>query len=300
MHIRGFVLNLAHASERRERIGRHLASLPLPGRYQFVAAQMGSSDPGQRGQLSRGEDGLWRSCLAVLREACSSSEAFDCIHILEDDAVLSQEFCAWAQEVRLDQVSDNAVIFTDMFVEATLFAQLQPEASAAIAIPTIKLLAGQHYSGCTASWLVPRPQLEQLLDLLTQAYQKPLHQKLPLDIAIRKCLEDSDFEGAITLPFLSSIHLNDQHRSTIQDQRQPLVEATTCYNAILRRRLSFCRDENDYTELGSLLSTLLKEGKMDSWLVRLSLELESKKAFRYIHDPRLLHLPQNPQAERPG
>lgn len=300
MHIRGFVLNLAHASERRKRIGRHLASLTLPGRYQFVEAIKGSSDHSQRGQLSRGEDGLWRSCLALLKKACSAPEPFDCIHLLEDDAVLSQEFCAWATKTQIGDVADNAVIFTDMFIEATLFAQLQPEAAKAFAKPEIKMLAGHHYSGCTASWLVPRPQLQHLLNTLEQAYQKPAHEKLPLDISILKCLQAGDLEGAITFPFLSSIHLKDQHQSSIQDQRQPVIAASSCYNALLRRRLSFCREDADYSELGNLLYNLLKGERMDNFLAHLSLELQSRKAFRYIHDPRLLHLPHNPQAEGLG
>lgn len=297
MHIRGFVLNLASASARRERIRNHLSNLPLPGRYELVQAQVGSTDANQRGQLTRGEDGLWRSCLAVLAKVANLAEPIDCIHLLEDDAVISREFCGWAKRVQIDQLAENTVIFTDMFVESTLFAQLQPEAAKAFAQQTIQLLAGQHYSGCTASWLIPHRQIECLRAALTQAYHQPADQRLPLDIAIRQLLQEKRLEGAVTFPFLTSIELHEQGQSSIQDQRQPQVEASNRFNALLRRRLSFCRETNDYASLGNLLTTLFNDATMEPWLAQLALDLHHRKVFRYIHDPRLLHLPNNPQAE---
>jgi GR25 family glycosyltransferase involved in LPS biosynthesis len=312
MKVRGFVLNLASAAQRRDRITSHLAQMALPGRYDIIEARLGNSDKQHRGQLSVGEDGLWQSCLALLEQALAENLAVDYIHILEDDCILSTQFCAWAHRIVADKMPPHALLFTDMFVEATLFAQLQPHAAAAFAEQRVQVMPGVHYSGCTASWLIPLAMLQPLLAHLREAYQRPGHEKLPLDIQLRDSIHARALDAGVTFPFLTSIDLNDQASSSIQNQKQASVAATNHFNAMLRKRLSYCRDDSDFTDLGPTLCQILNPSSKtikqeessrlnnDQWLKQLALELDEKRMFRYSFDQRLLHQPGNPQAEALG
>ena len=275
--LRGFCINLPEQEQRRQRLLAHLQGLPLPG-----------------------EDGLWRSVLALLEQVCSDDSlgGVDLLHIVEDDAELSPHFCRWIAD--LDPAACPALpdlLFTDMYTGPTVFPRRQAFFEAAFAANEVRWLDGSEYTGCTTSWLVPVGRLALVQQQLRQAYDTP--QRIPIDNLVRRLLIDGALRGAVSAPFLTSIDLASQVVSAIQDRSDRAVAVTSRLADLLRRHLSVLRDPSDLEVLWPLLAELLTPSQLSQHLGALIDAVQQHKGFRYSYDPRLLDQPGNQQASRP-
>ena len=297
MRIQGYVLNLPSCEQRRERIRQQLRSLPLPGHYAIVNAQTGSEDPNLRGILSTGEDGLWRSVLALLKRCQQQRIEADYLHILEDDSTISKQFCHWAKTFQPTPEQRGAVVFTDMFIDVSYFKECLPKAQQLIPQSSHGWFNGEHYTGCTSSWLIPLSELARISGLLQKAFSAPANNRLPLDHCLRQLIHAKQLHALVIFPFLTSVNLDHQLSSSIQTMPSGAVQATNLFNTILRRHLSYCRNADDLQIIGPILSQLLNDQQLDDWLVSLANQLDEQRAFRYLRDPRLLEMHGNPQAE---
>lgn len=296
MHIFGRIISLANATGRRDRIKRHLNDLNLTESYRIFDALPGDKNSYQSKHLKPGEDGLWQSILAVLKDASESDESFSYVHILEDDIQLSPQFHVWLSRFEQQKRSTHDIIFTDMFVEYTIFRELIDARNTWILDQQIGLLKGASYSGCTASWLIPKGSLSKVLSLLEQHYHRSSSNPLPLDHAIREMVADQSICVGVAFPFPTTVHIEDQLKSSIQPNENPAVLATSIFNTILRRRLSCCDHASDLKLLGPLLEGLMGEVDMNNLLRTILSSTVLPKKLRYELDHRLLHLPDNPQA----
>lgn len=298
--VRGFCLNLPQQQQRRERLQRHLAGLGLPGPYTLFAARRGAVDPVERRGLSLGEDGLWRSVLDLLTQL-TSGEALagvDLIHLVEDDVELSPEFCRWVADLDFAGLpQDLDLLFTDMYMGPAVFSRRWSFFESAFAENRMHWLAGSEYTGCTSSWIIPVARLPRVLRLLRQGFDRP--QRIPIDNQLRQCLQEGLLQGAISVPFLTSIDLASQAVSAIQDQSDRAVVATARVADLLRRRLSVLRDGCELEALLPLLADLVSPAQLSAHLGVLVEAIQQDKGFQYRVDPRLFDQPGNPQAKRP-
>jgi hypothetical protein len=290
----GRVISLPVAKARQARLASHLQSLGIHKHYSFFPALRGSVEPDERRGLSPGEDGLWKSVLAVLSEPLSGA---DYLHILEDDAELSHQFWRWLQR-QPQHNSEIHLLFTDMYAGPTLYPALLARAQQARQDNQIQWLAGQAYTGCTTSWLIPQQQVSTVRRALEDAYHNSAA-RIPLDNQLRRLVLSGELKAAISLPFLTSINLAEQTSSSIQQDEPAAVQATRLLGALLRRRLSVLQQPDDLQPLGSLLATLLDSATLDQWLATgLIPALQHHQALRYRFDARLLAEPDNGQAKR--
>lgn len=295
--VRGFCLNLPEQRQRRERLLRHLAGLELPGPYVLFAAQRGEVDPAARCGLSPGEDGLWRSVLALLTQLTQDPAlAFvDLVHIVEDDVELSPAFCQWVADLDPEGLPpDLDLLFTDMYMGPTVFPLRAAFFEGAFAENRMRWLAGSEYTGCTSSWLIRVGCLSRVLQLLRQAFERP--RRIPIDNQLRQYLVGGQLQGAVSVPFLTSIDLESQAVSAIQDQSDRAVAATARVADLLRRRLSVLRDGRELEQLLPLLAELRTPAQLSAQLGGLVEAVQQDRGFRYRFDERLLDQPGNPQA----
>jgi GR25 family glycosyltransferase involved in LPS biosynthesis len=298
--VRGFCINLPAQQRRRERVLQHLQSLELPGRYQLFEARCGDPDPAPRRGLSRGEDGLWRSVLALLEQLLQPGalEDVDLVHILEDDVELSPQFCRWLGALDLSALRDDLdLLFTDMYAGPTVFPNRHAFFEDAFATNQLRWLAGNEYTGCTSSWLIPAGRLQRVQALLQGAYAQP--RPIPIDNLLRQLLLAGELQGVISVPFLTSIDLQSQALSAIQDQSEQAVAVTARVADRLRRHLSVLRQPDDLADLLPLLAQLLPAERLSAHLGQLVAAVQAERGFKYSYDPRLLDQAGNPQANSP-
>jgi GR25 family glycosyltransferase involved in LPS biosynthesis len=293
--IRGYVINLLEAAERRGRMAQQLTDLELLPHYRLFEAKRGSSSEESRRGLSQGEDGLWRSVLALLRSA--PLDEADYLHILEDDAVLTQAFCNWITKLSRDSPK-HQIWFTDMYAGASVYPSLYALVKKTRANEAQAWMGGKGYTGCTSSWLIHRDHIQKVHNELAYAYNN-LEKRIPIDNLLRRLLQEGKLTAQISIPFLTSIHLDEQQQSSIQTQETIAVQATRVFGAILRRRLSHAQSPEDARLLGPTLAQLLPEEEINEWLAQDLIDnLKQRKALRYRYDPRLLEEKGNPQALR--
>jgi len=298
MKLLGQVISLPSAEIRRKRISRHLHELDLPGTYNIVNACSGDNDYRSHGGLNAGEDGLWRSVLSILKANTEISKAHQFLHVLEDDAELSSRFCSWARELP-NHFYEYDIIFTDMFVENTIFHALLGSYKQCAPREQIGRLRGSTYSGCTASWLIPSRSIPKVYSALNQEYYNNSNNggRLPLDHALRRLIADKVLNACITFPFPTSICIEGQIDSSIQNNGNNAIMATNILNTILRRRLSYCDYRQDLRILGPVMEQLVGDSGMNALLDSILRNTDLTRRLRYHRDTRLLDMPNNPQAE---
>jgi hypothetical protein len=291
--VRGYIINLPEAEERRQRLQRHLHQLGIASHYQWFTAQRGARSSDERRGLSPGEDGLWRSVLLLLEQAELGSASY--LHIVEDDAELSGAFWQWL--CALDaQAPLEQILFTDMYAGASVYPGLLKALQRLRQQKGQGWLGSKAYTGCTTSWLIHRDHLAQVRQVLLKAYSQD-EARIPIDNFLRRLLQSGQLRARVSLPFLTSIHLGEQRGSSIQLEETRAIQCTRMLGALLRRRLSVLHTADDLKDLGPLLEALLGADATDEWMAHQLLPaLQQRKALRYRLDPRLQHEVGNPQA----
>jgi GR25 family glycosyltransferase involved in LPS biosynthesis len=232
--LQGLYINLPEARQRRVAMEQQLEALGLSGsHHRFEACTATAAEARERG-IRRGDLGLWRSHLGVLRQLLASgAEAHAVLHVLEDDAVLQADLSEqvrrlWQQEPPWD------VLFTESFVTAELYQKMLAQLKARPSTDELLVLQGGWYLACTSSYLVSAQGAGRLLELLEREFRKP--QLEPIDMAIRRLIRSGALRAGITLPFLTTIQLDPQ--SFVQEEgRSAAVRRSQNLDLFLRRFL---------------------------------------------------------------
>src|SRR6185436_13255833 len=169
----GVYINLDRSLERRGRLEAQLAEFGIANRYARFAAVDGARMPPDNAQLRVGERGAFHSHFRALDE---TRRRGGCIHILEDDALLSEHVRPLIDEaIAANVFSRYDLLFTDMMVGCHLgmlkflkaaFDRVTVSPSRLLRLQDMQLidLTQQNFS-CLTSYVVGAEAAEKLLAL---------------------------------------------------------------------------------------------------------------------------------------
>jgi GR25 family glycosyltransferase involved in LPS biosynthesis len=236
-HIKGFYINLASQVDRDQAMRFQLDRLGLVDVYQrFDAVGASLAEAQSMGLKSAGELGLWRSTLSLLQSLEDQSLPLtSLIHILEDDAVLGDQWAFHLASTLPALVAEPSVdfdlLFTDVFLTPSLARRLR-ELDRLRLPDELFFLDGGLYLACASSYLLPASSLKPLRSLLLQAFEcRPLQ---PFDMVIRDLMLTNQLRLLIAYPFLTTIASGAD--SAIQTTRASSVSLRMELDILLRRQ----------------------------------------------------------------
>jgi len=210
----GIFINLDRDTRRRLNMERQLAAYNVADKYIRFAAIDGASLEPPPGSITRKELACIQSHYAALEQAKAHGTY---VHVLEDDAVLSQFLPYAIEKIQTERSLDQYdIIFTDTLfplrVEELnylrrLFQRLCP--GSAPAKLTIIEISGVYAAGCT-SYVIGPHALDRVLAVYRQALETAA---MPLDFAIRQQARAGRLKLGCVFPFVTTITLDDDSSS---------------------------------------------------------------------------------------
>jgi len=214
----GIFINLDRDTRRRLNMERQLAAYNVADKYIRFAAIDGASLEPPPGSITRKELACIQSHYAALEHAKAHGTY---VHVLEDDAVLSQFLPYAIEKIQTERSLDQYdIIFTETLfplrVEELnycrrLFQRLCP--GSAPAKLTIFDISGVYAAGCT-SYVIGPHALDRVLAVYRQALETAA---MPLDLAIRQEARAGRLKLGCVFPFVTTITLDDDS-SAIDDR----------------------------------------------------------------------------------
>ena len=248
VNFEGFFINLESCKERRESLLKHLQaqgfSLEAYSRFAAIAP----SDPREHerfGLSSRGELGIWRTTIALMR-AIDSVPGPPVVHCMEDDA----RFCAAAPGVIKSLVGlmrptqSNLppldLIFLDSFLDVSrleaLLERLPQEQKTSVEPLTavVEFLPAHAYLASLTSFLVARSSAGLIAELLSRAMQN-LRPLPPVDLALRGLLRAGALRALICMPPLGAPSWESGFVSTIQSAANQSRQRSQVAHILMRQ-----------------------------------------------------------------
>src|SRR5262245_22072988 len=189
---RGIFINLDRETERRQRIEKQLATYNLKEHYVRFPAVDGASLEPKQGSISRGELACFKSHYLALEQGRMHGNA---VHILEDDAILSQFVLPMISRMQLTGILDQFdILFTEMILSLNvwLLKQLKeqldlsnPGRFSSASTPNFATFdISRIYASGTTSYVVGANNIDRVLAV----YRKGLETGPPsaLDLFIRE------------------------------------------------------------------------------------------------------------------
>ena len=297
----GCFINLQAQVKRRQRMESQLGELPWARGYRrFPAHSATAAEAAALGLASAGELGIWRSVMALLAEWLAGHPGEGALlHVLEDDAVLHPQLAAGAAAVFAVR-PELQVLFTEAFLTPELYLALlaDRERLQEPAPPRLGVVGGGYYLACLSSWVLTpagaRSLLGDLQLLLASAsgasaeglaaealpiWQAARAKLPPLDLAVRGLIRLGRLRAGLTLPFLSTITIEDDSAIQAGDsqlrraQRLDLAlrrmlyagDASVHPSAVWGETLAWARQTFSEAEQRELLGVCLWHGKARGW-----------------------------------
>jgi GR25 family glycosyltransferase involved in LPS biosynthesis len=249
----GVYINLDRSAGRREQMEAQLARLGLKDRYARFPAADGSALNVPRSTLRPGELGCFVSHYRVLQEARGLGK---CVHILEDDAVLSEHVRPVIEDAAAAGPFERFdILFTDTLVSLHLgMLKGLKAAFDATALPPVRPLRladlqvidlAQQNFACTTSLVVGVNSIERVVGL----YRAELDRgpTRPVDLFIRDCLQAGTLRAACLFPFVTSFDLKEVAATTIAGGAGQAANPSVAVLAVLRY-LFFVGRDLDYAK----------------------------------------------------
>lgn len=301
--IRGRYINLSESGARRAKIEKQLHDLQLENNYERFDAIRGEAQEAKERGLKAGELGLWKSWLGILKEEKNRKEEQSrFLHIIEDDCKLTNYL------YKLIKADDNLeerfdILATDMYVNPSIYETLINTCKDCIDNKTINYV-NNIYTGCTSSMLIHQTKIEKVYSILENEYIKK-ERLIPLDNYLRRCNKNNELKIVATLPFLTSIQLEELEDSTIQsynDQHKAII-LTQKLCGLLRQELCITENKKSlkvfieiYKKLKAEIRNEHDKRKEDEIFISLILERMAKEELlRYRIYPGLIQESDNPQ-----
>jgi GR25 family glycosyltransferase involved in LPS biosynthesis len=200
----GFFINLAKNSSRRAALVAGLEAMGATQRYQRFEAVDGFAVAAQyETKLDPGNLGCWLSHIGLLQaNRCPAQH----LHVIEDDTILAHDSVPIFDRLLplADQRGKWDLIFTDIVVPSDLsvFRQFTEKLQLFAATGKITLTSLQRISFAgTSSFFVNRNSVEKLCGLMADQWNTGL----PIDIYIRKLVQEGRLNAFVTLPFLTTV-----------------------------------------------------------------------------------------------
>jgi GR25 family glycosyltransferase involved in LPS biosynthesis len=212
----GVYINLDRSLDRRQKIEKQLADYNLTEKYARLPAIDGAPLESSQGTITPSEAACFQSHYRALERAKAHGT---CVHILEDDAILSQFVPSVIDRMQssgnLDQFD---IVFTETLVPLNpliliqcmrQFEELSPAAEPRFTIFNISAL----YNSGTSSYVVGAHAIDRVL----AAYYRGLEAgpDLPLDIFIRQEARASKLRLGCIFPFITTVPLMEDADSTL-------------------------------------------------------------------------------------
>jgi GR25 family glycosyltransferase involved in LPS biosynthesis len=240
----GRFINLDRATGRRDRLQEEFARFGFTGVYDRFPAVDGQTIP-RRGKLTRGDLGIFRSHIDILKTA---GKADQFRHVIEDD-VLFSEFTApvLAYGLSRNLFRDLDIVFLDIAPRPDLgtIKSLKTISDKAFAKPRSELapsdfrivdVARLNYYGA-ASYLVNPRSVGRLVSLYEAEWNAG--PRMAVDFFLRQEIAAGRLRGGCVLPFVTTVELEE----TVRTQSGRSDSATTPYAfGLLRQSFYAGRD----------------------------------------------------------
>jgi GR25 family glycosyltransferase involved in LPS biosynthesis len=248
----GIYINLDRSPERRGQIEEELRNCNLLDRYIRLPASDGTLLPSSGAPLKPGEIGCFHSHYRALLHAQHDRRL---VHILEDDALLSEHVEGFAANATVAGLFDNFdIIFTETYVHANPFTlrflkegidsafTRQGELRADFGVRLFGLAMME--LTCTSSYFVAPNSINRVLAVLkTELDAGP---RMPLDLCLRAAADDGALKIACTMPFLTSVRLESIIGSTIASPHERAAGLDLALQSLLRYSFFVKRDLQGY------------------------------------------------------
>ena len=242
----GVYINLDRSTEPRAAIERQLDHFGLSPFYARFAAIDGAALNSDRSTIKPGETGCFHSHYRALMSARPRGM---CVHMIEDDAVLSPSVRPVIEQAIAQNVFDQFdVLFTDTFVAPHLgmlkFLKSSFDglpATRPLALNDLKVvnLASQNFA-CTTSFVVGAKGIDRVLALYQQ--ELALGPRAPLDLFLRGAVNAGQLRAGCLFPFVTSFDLDEVARSTLDERSEKTERPSVMVLAALRYSFFVDRD----------------------------------------------------------
>jgi len=235
----GLYINLDRSADRRAAVERQLSELNLSSRYSRFPAVDGLQVDTSQSPLRPGEVGLFLSHCRALESARGRGLS---VHVLEDDAVLSEHVAPVLNDiVASDLFQRYDIIFTEMMIHAHfgflrnvkgLFDMLAPFPRPS-RLEHLRLidLSDAFYAGSQSYLVGPRS-----IDKVISVYREELARgpTLPIDMFLQQQALAGRLRAACLFPFITSCRLEEIMASTIGHDTSPRAYPSEMVMAVLR------------------------------------------------------------------
>ena len=304
--LKGKYINLKESTQRMKQLKANLKEIGLEEEYERFEATRGDEKEANNKGLSRGEYGLWKSWLSLLEKETNSHEDYDYLHILEDDAIVTKELKKLKDRINKNQGGFD-ILFTDMYTNPSVYKALHKRAHSNKSRGTIEIIYDL-YTGCTSSCIIDKNKVENVYTKLS-SYFNENEKVLPLDNAILRLSNQKILDVASTMPFVTSITVDDISASTIQvyTKLPEPVSITQRFCSILRQELSTIEEsERTPRELLDLILKIIefeekqeeRENQRISLINTICNFADRNEILKYKYHARLKGEKNNPQRNR--
>jgi GR25 family glycosyltransferase involved in LPS biosynthesis len=245
---RGVYINLDRSQDRRAAVEAQLSSLKVLDRYTRIPALSGADLESKSSILKPGQLGCFRSHYKALSEMRGAQS---CIHVLEDDSVLSEFLPAVIEAEEQKGTFDKFdIVFTETFVGYNAYTLSQfkeltdplvscgPKPAFTVADISSAFMAG------TTSYLVGPRRLDRVLS----SYRRGLDAGpgLPIDLFIKQEASQGNLRIGCVFPFITTIRL--EWDSVINTSEPDAEILSRLASAVLRYSFFVNRDFDNYAK----------------------------------------------------
>jgi GR25 family glycosyltransferase involved in LPS biosynthesis len=270
---RGLYINLDRHADRRSAIEEELRKFGIADRYRRFPAVDGSMLKLPPDGVAPGAAGCFWSHYRALEQ---NKAANACIHVLEDDAILSRYVGRTIENgCREGQFDGYDIVFTEMFVgynawnlrdfkqfhDSLLAQRPSTDHDPIFSVADISSV----YLACTSSYIVAPHAIEHV----AATFKRGLDQgpRVPIDVFMRQEALEGRLKLGCIFPFTTTIRLDQIYKSTINTFDNATESLSILATALLRYSFFVDRD----------LDTLAKP-----WMDAITAKRKERKADRHL------------------
>ncbi len=238
----GLYINLDRSPERRHNFEKQLAELGIEDRYVRFSGVDGKTLNLPSGSLKPGEVGVFLSHHRALEQARGLGK---CVHILEDDALLSEHVVPVIEDTVAANLFEQYHIGFMKSLKSQ-FDKIEMPPPHPLRLNQLQIIdLSKVFHAAFQSYVVGAKSVERLLALYRQEIAGGI--KTPVDIFIQQQVLAGRLRAACVFPFITSFRLEDVVTSTIADQGERIGQPTIMVMAVLRY-LFFLGCDLDYAK----------------------------------------------------
>lgn len=300
--IKGYYINLESSTERREILVENLKACGVERNYQRFDAIKGDPIEASQLKLKAGELGLWKSWISLLNyEIKNPDKDYHYLHFIEDDVIMDEK-TANALKICCMHNGDFDILFTDMYVNPSVHIQMGKYCKTLMQKEKVTI-EKNIYTGCTSSAIIRKDRIQKIYNKLVRHISSN-EKKIPIDNYIRRLMNNKELSIGTTVPFITSVRLDQIQNSTIQQTKlnHKAISISQALCTLMRRDLSYIRNPEDmYMQAGKYIKALednaakKQSDKENDMIDMISKHCLDNKLMRYKYEPRLVNEAMNAQ-----